>query len=111
MVDKKIYESASTLVRRTTWHDQPVVTKSLKSSAQTPNAIARYHHEFNINQSLTSPYVCRALAMDERGIRGSIFEDHGGGESLRNPASLPTASLSLDERIDVAMGISRGAPV
>ena len=53
-VDKKIYESASTLVRRTTWHDQPVVTKSLKSNAQTPNAIARYHHEFNINQSLTS---------------------------------------------------------
>jgi len=63
VVDKKIYESASTLVRRTTWHEQPVVTKTLKPHAQTPNAIARYHHEFNINQSLTSPYVCRALAM------------------------------------------------
>ncbi|MCH8140994.1 MAG: hypothetical protein IH908_05290, partial [Proteobacteria bacterium] len=60
-VDKRIYESASTLVKRTHWKGQRVVSKSLKTNAQTPNAVARYHHEFNINQSLTSPYICRAL--------------------------------------------------
>ena len=74
VVDKKIYESASTLVRRTVWQEQAVVTKALKSNSQTPNAIARYHHEFNLNQSLTSPYICRALAMDDRKPR-IIFEE------------------------------------
>ena len=103
MVDKKIYESASTLVRRTTWHDQPVVTKSLKSSAQTPNAIARYHHEFNINQSLTSPYVCRALAMDDRAPK--IIFDDPGGESLRT--LLQSRSLTLEERLDIAVEITK----
>ena len=38
-VDKKIYESASTLVKRTTWRGQPVVSKALKPGAQTPNAV------------------------------------------------------------------------
>ncbi|TNF80817.1 MAG: response regulator [Gammaproteobacteria bacterium] len=103
MVDKKIYESASTMVRRTTWHDQPVVSKSLKSSAQTPNAIARYHHEFNINQSLTSPYVCRALAMDDRAPK--IIFDDPGGESLRT--LLQSRSPSLEERIDIAVEITK----
>jgi len=103
VVDKRIYESASTLVRRTTWHDQPVVTKSLKSSAQTPNAIARYHHEFNINQSLTSPYVCRALAMDDRDPK--IIFDDPGGESLRS--LLQSRNPSLEERIDIAVEITK----
>ena len=102
-VDKKIYESASTLVRRTTWHDQPVVTKSLKSNAQTPNAIARYHHEFNINQSLTSPYVCRALAMDDRDPK--IIFDDPGGESLRT--LLQSHNLTLEERLDIAVEITK----
>jgi PAS domain S-box-containing protein len=102
-VDKKIYESASTLVRRTTWHDQPVVTKSLKSNAQTPNAIARYHHEFNINQSLTSPYVCRALAMDDRNPK--IIFDDPGGESLRTLQQ--SRSLTLEERLDIAVEITK----
>ncbi len=103
VVDKKIYESASTLVRRTTWHDQPVITKALKSSAQTPNAIARYHHEFNINQSLTSPYVCRALAMDDRTPR--IIFDDPGGESLRT--LLQSRELSFEERIDIAVEVTK----
>ncbi len=101
--DQKIYESASTLVRRTSWRDQSVVTKTLKPGAQTPNAIARYHHEFNVNQSLTSPYVCRALAMEERTPR-IIFEDHGGS-SLRSV--LNARELSMDERMDVAVLITR----
>ena len=103
MVDRKIYESASTLVKRTTWHDQPVVTKTLKASAQTPNAIARYHHEFNINQSLTSPYICRALAMDDRNTR-IIYEDLGA-ESLRT--LIQSGTLSADERLDIAAEITR----
>ncbi|MGD8833261.1 MAG: serine/threonine-protein kinase, partial [Pseudomonadales bacterium] len=103
VVDKKIYESASTLVRRTLWHDQPVITKSLKASAQTPNAIARYHHEFNINQSLTSPYVCRALAMDDRAPR--IIFDDPGGESLRS--ILQSRDISFEERIDIAVEITK----
>ncbi|MFV1992069.1 MAG: protein kinase, partial [Acidimicrobiales bacterium] len=103
MVDKKIYESASTLVRRTTWHDQPVVTKSLKPSAQTPNAIARYHHEFNINQSLTSPYVCRALAIEDRDPK--IVFDDPGGESLR--ILIQSRPLSMDERLDIAVEITK----
>ncbi len=103
VVDKKIYESASTLVRRTTWHDQPVVTKSLKPSAQTPNAIARYHHEFNINQSLTSPYVCRALAIEDRDPK--IVFDDPGGESLR--ILIQSRPLSMDERLDIAVEITK----
>jgi hypothetical protein len=59
IVDHLVYESASTLVRRTTWQEQAVITKTLKPGAQTPNAITRYHHEFNVNQSLTSPQIRR----------------------------------------------------
>jgi len=102
-VHKKIYESASTLVRRTMWREQAVVTKALKSNSQTPNAIARYHHEFNLNQSLTSPYICRALAMDDRKPR-IIFEDLGG-ESMRGTIQL--GNLSFDERLDIAVEITR----
>ena len=102
-MDKKIYESASTLVRRTMWQEQAVVTKALKSNSQTPNAIARYHHEFNLNQSLTSPYICRALAMDDRNPR-IIFEDLGG-EAMRGTIQL--GNLSFDERLDIAVEITR----
>ena len=103
VVDKKIYESASTLVRRTTWHDQSVVTKALKPNAQTPNAIARYHHEFNINQSLTSPYVCRALSIEDPAPR--IIFDDPGGESLR--ILIQSGPLSIDERLDIAVEITK----
>jgi len=103
VVDQKVYESSSTLVRQTVWRDQPVITKSLKPGAQTPNAIARYHHEFNVNQSLTSPYICRALAMEEQHPR-IIFEDPGG-TSLRNLLRGP--ELSMDQRLDIAAMITR----
>ncbi len=103
VVDQKVYESSSTLVRRTSWHDQPVITKTLKPSAQTPHAIARYHHEFNVNQSLTSPYICRALAIEDRTPR-IIFEDVGG-LSLRSV--LEAHKLSFEERLDIAVLITR----
>jgi PAS domain S-box-containing protein len=103
VIDQKVYESTSTLVRRTSWQDQPVISKTLKPGAQTPNAIARYHHEFNVNQSLTSPYICRALAMEDRYPR-IIFEDPGG-ISLRS--LLNSRDLSMDERLDIAVLITR----
>lgn len=45
---------------------EAAVCKALKPGMQTPHAIARYQHEFVVNQSLTSPYVCRALDYDDR---------------------------------------------
>ena len=102
-VDERIYESASTVVKRTRWEGRRVVSKSLKTSAQTPNAVARYHHEFNLNQSLTSPYICRALAIDDNGHR-IIFEDPGG-DSLREV--IQRDELSLDDQLDIAIEITR----
>ena len=84
-----IYESASTLVRRRTADasrdginaisgpDSTVISKSLKPHAATPTAISRYYHEFTVNQSLTSNYVCRALSFDER-LPEITLEDTGG---------------------------------
>ena len=72
-----IYESASTLVRRGQQNGQSVIRKSLKPQAATPTAISRYYHEFTINQSLTSDFVCRALTFDER-IPEITLEDTNG---------------------------------
>ena len=102
-IDKRIYESASTLVKRTQWEGQRVVCKSLKANARTPNAVARYHHEFNINQSLTSSHICRALTIDDQG-HNILFEDPGG-DSLREV--ILCNQLSLDEQLDIAVGIAR----
>ena len=74
-----IYESASTLVHRSRRRDHDVIVKVLKDDSHNPNAIARYHHEFNVNQSLTSDFVCRALEYDD--ITPKIyFEDVEVGE-------------------------------
>ncbi len=54
-IERRIYESASTLVYRGRLGDRPVIVKTLKPSAAGPSAVARYHHEFAVNQSLTSP--------------------------------------------------------
>ncbi|HTO58865.1 MAG TPA: serine/threonine-protein kinase, partial [Pseudomonadales bacterium] len=73
-IEKRIYESASTLVHRGRLGDRPVIIKTLKPSAAGPSAVARYHHEFAVNQSLTSPYVVRAIELTERDSR-ILFED------------------------------------
>ncbi len=73
-IEKRIYESASTLVHRGRLGDRPVIIKTLKPSAAGPSAVARYHHEFAVNQSLTSPYVVRALELTEHDSR-ILFED------------------------------------
>ncbi|HEX7035005.1 MAG TPA: ATP-binding protein [Pseudomonadales bacterium] len=101
-VDKTIYESATTLVKRSQWDGQPVIIKALKPHARNASTIARYHHEFKINQSLTSPYVCRALAMDDSEHR-IIFED-SSARALRE--LIRSESLSLEERMDVAMSLA-----
>jgi serine/threonine protein kinase len=75
-VDEKIYDSASTLVFRTRWNGRAVVAKSLKPAAQNPQTIARYHHEFSINQTLTSAQVCHAVGFDDANLR-ILFEDVG----------------------------------
>ena len=95
---EKIYESATTLVTRMQWRDQPVVVKAVHPGAVNPQAVARYYHEFSINQTLTSTHICRALAFEETNQR-IIFEDPGG-VSLR--AYLRDHLLSVDDRIDLA---------
>jgi PAS domain S-box-containing protein len=102
-VDEKIYESASTVVRRTTWQDQPVVAKRLKPEGLPSNVLSQFHHEFHLNQSLTSPSVCRALAMDDSGLE--IYFEDTRGDSLRS--LIDTGELSLDERIAIAVELSR----
>ena len=99
----KIYESGTTLVTRMVWRDQPVVIKTLQPEAVNPQAIARYHHEFSINQTLTSSFVCTALAFEENNHR-IIFEDVNG-QSLRT--YLRDHLLSIDDRIDLARDLCR----
>jgi PAS domain S-box-containing protein len=73
-IERRIYESASTLVHRGRLGDRPVIIKTLKPSAAGPSAIARYHHEFVVNQSLTSPFVVRAIELSDNDSR-ILFED------------------------------------
>jgi PAS domain S-box-containing protein len=101
-VDRTIYESATTLVKRSQWDGSAVIIKALKPGARNAGSIARYQHEFKLNQSLTSPYVCRALSMDDSEHR-IIFEDTGA-RALREFIS--AENLTLDERIDVAMTLA-----
>lgn len=77
---------------------QPVITKTLKEAAQNPSAIARYRHEFDLNQSLTSPFVCQAMAFDDQ-LKQIVFEDNGG-ESLRT--LLTNSALGFNEKLHIA---------
>jgi PAS domain S-box-containing protein len=97
--ERTLYESASTVVRRSSWNGQPAIIKSLPPGGQTGLAIARLHHEHQINQSLTSPHICRALALDEFKHR-IIFEDRGC-QALGDLVGAD--ALSFDERLDIAI--------
>jgi PAS domain S-box-containing protein len=97
-----LYESQATLVARVFSPDGPVIVKSLKASAQTPQAINRYYHEFNVVQSLTSPYVCRAIEYD-RVNHQLIFEDCGG-ESLRD--RLRRGPIATEAAVTIAANIA-----
>ena len=101
-----IYESASTLVRRARLDGTSVIRKSLKPQAATPTAISRYYHEFAVNQSLTSDYVCRAISFDER-LPEITLEDTGGialKNLLTNPHSQnrDPSELHWDDKLWVA---------
>ncbi|MEM9622697.1 MAG: hypothetical protein AAF993_13680, partial [Pseudomonadota bacterium] len=99
---KTIYESASTLVVRDEWQGRAVVKKSLKPQALTPSAIARYQREFDLNQSLTSPYVCQAVGYDDQ-QHCIIFEDDNG-ISLRE--YLVREHVPFDQRMVIARQIA-----
>jgi PAS domain S-box-containing protein len=101
-VDQIIYDSASTVVARGRWQGQPVVIKSLKSDAQTPSAIARYHREFGINQTLTSPFVCQALHYDARSQE--IYFEDDGGRPLRD--AIRDDEFGFDEKLHIAQAIA-----
>jgi PAS domain S-box-containing protein len=101
-VDRTIYESATTLVKRSQWDGQPVIIKALKPAARTPGNIARYQHEFRINQSLTSPWIAQALAMDDDEQR-IIFEDIGG---FSLDALAGNDELTLDDKLEIAMSLA-----
>ena len=100
---EQIYESNSTLVTRISWQDQEAIAKALKPQAQTPSAISRYQREFDINQSLTSPYICQALAYDDQKYR-IIFEDDRG-VSLRD--YLNSNTPNLETKLVIAKNIAR----
>ncbi len=97
-----IYESSTTLVTRVNDGTRTLICKALKSPSHSANAIVRYQHEFNVNQSLTSPYVCRAVEYDAD-ARELFFEDVGG-TSLRD--FVRNRVLELDETLELATAIA-----
>ena len=99
ILDKRIYESASTLVQRGRMDGRGVIVKTLKPGAAGPHALARYHHEFSINQSLTSPYVVRAIGLSEAEHR-IVFEDIEA-EALRE--LIRQGNLSFEQKLTIAI--------
>ena len=98
-----IYESASTVVSLSDdGSDDRTITKRLKPSAQTPSAIIRYQREYDLLQSLVSPYVCRPVGFDPQKFE-LVFPDEGF-RSLRDLLSLN--SIGVDARIDIAIAIT-----
>ncbi|NOX51579.1 MAG: protein kinase, partial [Gammaproteobacteria bacterium] len=102
-MDQVIYESSSTLVHRGHWNSKDVVFKKLKTSARTPTSIARYQREFDLNQSLTSPHICQAIAFDDQEMQIVFEDDHG--ESLREFVS--KHNLTFNEQLDIATELAK----
>src|SRR5262249_22612889 len=98
-IEKRIYESASTLVHRAHLGERPVIVKTLKPSAASPGAVAPYHHAFAITQSVTSPYVVRAieLAGDDHRI---LFEDL---QCVALRELIRQGSLAFEQKLAVAI--------
>ena len=100
---KIIYESPTTSVLRTQWQGRDVVTKTLKTAAKTPSAVARYQREFDLNQSLTSPFVCQALAFDD--AKSAIIFEDDEGEALRD--CLANREYTFDQKLQIAQQIAQ----
>ena len=99
IIQEKIYESASTRVERALWGRHSVVAKTLIDEGFSPTAIARYHHEFTLNQVLTNNHVVHALYLDAKAHR-ILFEDDDG-KSLK--LALQQNAFSLEEKLDIAL--------
>jgi len=98
IVNECIYESDTTLVERATWRGQKVILKTIKSASHNPAAIPRYHHEYSINQSITSPYIVRVLHLIEDSFQ-LVFEDVDG-MSLRELVT--SGTLSFEDKLFIA---------
>lgn len=100
---KIIYESSNTTVSRDRWQNKDVIVKTLKPTARTPSSISRYQREFDLIQSLTSPYVCQPLTYDDTNI-AIVYEDDNG-EALREV--LHNQELGFDQRLQIAKQIAQ----
>ena len=98
-LERRLYESATTVVHRGRLSDRLVIVKALKSSAAGPNAVARYRHEYTINQSLTSPFIVRALRLDEAEHR-MLFEDVGG---IALKELIRQGNLAFEQKLSIAI--------
>ncbi len=98
-IEKRIYESAGTVVYRASLDGRRVIAKTLKPAAAGPSVLARYHHEFSINQSLTSPFVVRALRFDEDEHR-ILFEDV---EAVSLRELIRQGSLTFEQKLAIAI--------
>ena len=101
IVKECIYESDTTLVERAIWRDQKVILKTIKSASHNPTAIPRYHHEYSINQSITSPYIARVLHLIENSFQ-LIFEDVDG-MSLRELVT--SGTLGFEDKLLISSEI------
>ena len=96
-----IYESASTVVSLSDLSEPRTISKRLKADAQTPSAILRFKREYDLLQSLVSPYVCRPSEFDPQNVE-LVFPDEGF-RSLSNLLELETPNL--DARLNIALSI------
>ena len=96
-----IYESTSTIVSVSCQSKTPTITKRLKPTAQTPSAIVRYQREYDLLQSLVSPYVCRPLSFDPQRYELVFAEE--GFRSLREHCQ--DDAFSLTTRLEIAIAI------
>jgi serine/threonine protein kinase len=71
-IEKRIYERQHARASRAAGIDRHY--QDAEAVRRGSSAVARYHHEFAVNQSLTSPYVVRALELTEHDSR-ILFED------------------------------------
>jgi PAS domain S-box-containing protein len=99
---QKLYESTTTPVHRTVYGGRSFIEKSLLPAATNPNGITRYQHEFHINQSLTSPWVCRALEFRDGPVR--IRYEDVGGTALRDAIS--QENFGFEERLRIAIQLA-----
>ncbi|MBV1906043.1 MAG: response regulator [Pseudomonadales bacterium] len=98
VVQECVYESETTLIERAIWHDQNVILKTIKSAAVNPSSIPRYHHEYTINKSITSPYIARVLHLIEGSFQ-LVFEDIRA-TSLKELVT--SGRLSFDDKLTIA---------